>query len=58
MGGSCQSAFQHCVPKTTNAAGSRIAVQFRTRELVGGPEWSRRAARIFPATTSDVRRIE
>ncbi|MCH0566581.1 MULTISPECIES: alpha-ketoglutarate-dependent dioxygenase AlkB [unclassified Streptomyces] len=29
MGGSCQRAFEHCVPKTARAAGPRISVQFR-----------------------------
>ncbi|MFJ8199266.1 alpha-ketoglutarate-dependent dioxygenase AlkB [Streptomyces sp. NPDC096152] len=29
MGGSCQRTWEHCVPKTTRAAGGRISVQFR-----------------------------
>ncbi|WP_181806550.1 alpha-ketoglutarate-dependent dioxygenase AlkB [Streptomyces shenzhenensis] len=29
MGGSCQRTWEHCVPKTTRAAGPRISVQFR-----------------------------
>jgi alkylated DNA repair dioxygenase AlkB len=29
MGGSCQRTWEHCVPKTTRAAGARISVQFR-----------------------------
>ncbi|WP_405770979.1 alpha-ketoglutarate-dependent dioxygenase AlkB [Streptomyces sp. NBC_00080] len=29
MGGSCQRTWEHCVPKSTRAAGSRISVQFR-----------------------------
>jgi alkylated DNA repair dioxygenase AlkB len=29
MGGSCQRAWEHCVPKTTRAAGPRISIQFR-----------------------------
>ncbi|MEV5799431.1 alpha-ketoglutarate-dependent dioxygenase AlkB [Streptomyces collinus] len=31
MGGSCQRTWEHCVPKTTRAAGPRISVQFRPR---------------------------
>nr|WSY49294.1 alpha-ketoglutarate-dependent dioxygenase AlkB [Streptomyces sp. NBC_00886] len=29
MGGSCQRTWEHCIPKTTRAAGPRISVQFR-----------------------------
>ncbi|WP_234542395.1 alpha-ketoglutarate-dependent dioxygenase AlkB [Streptomyces shenzhenensis] len=29
MGGSCQRTWEHCVPKTTRAAGPRISIQFR-----------------------------
>ncbi|MFF5497216.1 alpha-ketoglutarate-dependent dioxygenase AlkB [Streptomyces aquilus] len=29
MGGTCQRTWEHCVPKTTRAAGPRISVQFR-----------------------------
>ncbi|MDH6220955.1 alpha-ketoglutarate-dependent dioxygenase AlkB [Streptomyces pseudovenezuelae] len=29
MGGSCQRTWEHCVPKSTRAAGPRISVQFR-----------------------------
>lgn len=29
MGGSCQRTWEHAVPKTTRATGSRISVQFR-----------------------------
>ncbi|MFE7433792.1 alpha-ketoglutarate-dependent dioxygenase AlkB [Streptomyces tendae] len=31
MGGSCQRTWEHCVPKSTRAAGPRISVQFRPR---------------------------
>jgi alkylated DNA repair dioxygenase AlkB len=31
MGGSCQRTWEHCVPKSTHAAGGRISVQFRPR---------------------------
>ncbi|WP_406444968.1 alpha-ketoglutarate-dependent dioxygenase AlkB [Streptomyces sp. NBC_00631] len=31
MGGSCQRTWEHCVPKTTRAAGPRISIQFRPR---------------------------
>ncbi|PNV35998.1 alpha-ketoglutarate-dependent dioxygenase AlkB [Streptomyces sp. DH-12] len=31
MGGSCQRTWEHCVPKSTKAAGPRISVQFRPR---------------------------
>ncbi len=31
MGGSCQRTWDHCVPKTSVATGSRISIQFRTR---------------------------
>ena len=31
MGGSCQRTWEHAVPKTTQAAGPRISVQFRPR---------------------------
>jgi alkylated DNA repair dioxygenase AlkB len=29
MGGSCQRTWEHAVPKTAQAAGPRISVQFR-----------------------------
>ncbi|CAM5664415.1 MULTISPECIES: alpha-ketoglutarate-dependent dioxygenase AlkB [Streptomyces] len=29
MGGSCQRTWEHCVPKTSRAAGPRISIQFR-----------------------------
>ncbi|MGI5451876.1 alpha-ketoglutarate-dependent dioxygenase AlkB [Streptomyces sp. CA-249302] len=29
MGGSCQRTWEHCVPKSTRAAGPRISIQFR-----------------------------
>ncbi|WP_399881463.1 alpha-ketoglutarate-dependent dioxygenase AlkB [Streptomyces sp. BBFR51] len=29
MGGSCQRTWEHCIPKSTRAAGPRISVQFR-----------------------------
>jgi alkylated DNA repair dioxygenase AlkB len=31
MGGSCQRTWEHAVPKTSQAAGPRISVQFRPR---------------------------
>ncbi len=31
MGGSCQRTWEHAVPKTSRAIGSRISVQFRPR---------------------------
>jgi alkylated DNA repair dioxygenase AlkB len=31
MGGSCQRTWEHCVPKTAQAVGPRISVQFRPR---------------------------
>ncbi|MEU0289835.1 alpha-ketoglutarate-dependent dioxygenase AlkB [Streptomyces sp. NPDC006147] len=31
MGGSCQRTWEHCVPKSTKAAGPRISIQFRPR---------------------------
>jgi len=31
MGGSCQRTWEHAVPKTAQAAGARISVQFRPR---------------------------
>jgi len=31
MGGSCQRTWEHAVPKTSHAIGSRISVQFRPR---------------------------
>jgi alkylated DNA repair dioxygenase AlkB len=33
MGGSCQRTWQHAIPKTTQALGARISIQFR-------PHWS------------------
>ncbi|MGC0333927.1 alkylated DNA repair dioxygenase AlkB [Streptomyces sp. SAI-170] len=29
MGGSCQRTWEHCIPKSTRAAGPRISIQFR-----------------------------
>ncbi|MFE0416394.1 alpha-ketoglutarate-dependent dioxygenase AlkB [Streptomyces tendae] len=29
MGGSCQRTWEHCIPKSSRAAGPRISVQFR-----------------------------
>ena len=29
MGGACQREWEHCVPKTTDAVGPRISIQFR-----------------------------
>jgi alkylated DNA repair dioxygenase AlkB len=31
MGGSCQRTWEHAVPKTVQAVGPRISVQFRPR---------------------------
>lgn len=31
MGGSCQRAWEHAIPKTTRATGPRISIQFRPR---------------------------
>lgn len=31
MGGTCQRTWEHAVPKTSDAVGPRISVQFRTR---------------------------
>jgi alkylated DNA repair dioxygenase AlkB len=31
MGGSCQRTWDHCIPKTSQATGPRISVQFRPR---------------------------
>jgi alkylated DNA repair dioxygenase AlkB len=33
MGGSCQRTWEHAVPKTAQAAGPRISVQFRPRDV-------------------------
>jgi alkylated DNA repair dioxygenase AlkB len=33
MGGSCQRTWEHSVPKTAKAAGPRISVQFRPRDV-------------------------
>jgi alkylated DNA repair dioxygenase AlkB len=33
MGGSCQRTWEHSVPKTANATGPRISVQFRPRDV-------------------------
>jgi alkylated DNA repair dioxygenase AlkB len=33
MGGSCQRTWEHSVPKTARAAGPRISVQFRPRDV-------------------------
>jgi alkylated DNA repair dioxygenase AlkB len=33
MGGSCQRTWEHAIPKTTRAAGPRISVQFRPRDV-------------------------
>ena len=37
MGGSCQRTWLHAIPKTTQALGARISIQFR-------PEWGNRLA--------------
>jgi alkylated DNA repair dioxygenase AlkB len=31
MGGSCQRAWDHCIPKTAKTVGPRISIQFRPR---------------------------
>ena len=31
MGGSCQRTWEHCIPKTTQAVGPRVSVQYRPR---------------------------
>jgi len=31
MGGSCQRTWEHAIPKTSQAVGARISVQFRPR---------------------------
>jgi alkylated DNA repair dioxygenase AlkB len=33
MGGSCQRTWEHAVPKTSQAVGPRISVQFRPRDV-------------------------
>jgi alkylated DNA repair dioxygenase AlkB len=33
MGGSCQRTWEHAIPKATRAAGPRISVQFRPRDV-------------------------
>jgi alkylated DNA repair dioxygenase AlkB len=33
MGGSCQRTWEHAIPKSTRAAGPRISVQFRPRDV-------------------------
>jgi alkylated DNA repair dioxygenase AlkB len=33
MGGSCQRTWEHAIPKTTQAVGPRISVQFRPRNV-------------------------
>jgi alkylated DNA repair dioxygenase AlkB len=33
MGGSCQRTWEHAIPKTARAAGPRISVQFRPRDV-------------------------
>jgi alkylated DNA repair dioxygenase AlkB len=33
MGGSCQRTWEHAIPKTSRAAGPRISVQFRPRDV-------------------------
>lgn len=33
MGGSCQRTWEHSVPKTTGAAGPRVSIQFRPRDV-------------------------
>jgi alkylated DNA repair dioxygenase AlkB len=33
MGGTCQRTWQHAIPKTARAAGPRISVQFRPRDI-------------------------
>ena len=33
MGGSCQRTWEHSVPKTSSAAGARVSIQFRPRDV-------------------------
>ena len=33
MGGSCQRTWEHAVPKTSAAAGPRVSIQFRPRDV-------------------------
>ena len=33
MGGSCQRTWEHAIPKTSRAAGARISIQFRPRDV-------------------------
>lgn len=33
MGGSCQRTWEHAIPKTTQATGPRISIQFRPRDV-------------------------
>jgi alkylated DNA repair dioxygenase AlkB len=33
MGGSCQRTWEHAVPKTATAAGPRVSIQFRPRDV-------------------------
>jgi alkylated DNA repair dioxygenase AlkB len=33
MGGSCQRTWEHSVPKTSSAAGPRVSIQFRPRDV-------------------------
>ncbi|MFD0684353.1 alpha-ketoglutarate-dependent dioxygenase AlkB [Actinomadura fibrosa] len=33
MGGSCQRTWEHAIPKSTRAAGPRVSVQFRPRNV-------------------------
>ena len=33
MGGSCQRTWEHAIPKTARAAGPRISIQFRPRDV-------------------------
>ena len=33
MGGSCQRSWEHAIPKTARAAGPRISIQFRPRDV-------------------------
>ena len=33
MGGSCQRTWEHAIPKTAHAAGPRISIQFRPRDV-------------------------
>ena len=49
MGGSCQRTWQHAIPKTTQALGARISIQFR-------PEWGNRLGGAASTDETDQRR--